>query len=271
MRIAIVAATHGNELIGVDVVRHLNTYPLQGAHTYECFIANPRALAQKKRFIDYDLNRSFGKNHRSFGYESLRARELKRQISGRFDLLVDLHTSTSNMGLSLILNNSHSLSRKAALYLQDQFPEIRIIEESELDLETTHLGQLCPARVTIEVGPIANNVRNYHLTQQIIDLVSSLINGSWDSFATHKDVFIFKMREYVKYPDPKVWFIHPEFEGRDFELLRPGTPIFKNMIGGTWAWDKEATYPFFINEAAYQDLNHAFLTAEKVLAWPKPE
>ena len=67
--------------------------------------------------------------------------------------------------------------------------------------------------------------------------------------------------------------IHPALQGRDFEALAEGAPLFQRLDGSTvpfvmaeHGWD-EAThgtpYPLFINEAAYYEKGVALVLAKK--------
>ncbi|MCJ8276758.1 MAG: succinylglutamate desuccinylase/aspartoacylase family protein, partial [Bdellovibrionales bacterium] len=101
MNIAIVGGTHGNEPVGLEVIRLLgeNT-PNNILHQYKTFQGNPKAYELQKRFVDCDLNRAFGPKGTRQGYEKQRAEELDELIGGKFDLCIDLHTTTTNMGLT---------------------------------------------------------------------------------------------------------------------------------------------------------------------------
>lgn len=75
-----VTALHGNEI--------MPTLALASASVSQ-IIANPRALARGVRFIEKDLNASFGTSGNS--YEELRARELI-DVLDRRKLVIDFHT-----------------------------------------------------------------------------------------------------------------------------------------------------------------------------------
>lgn len=90
MRILIVGGTHGDERTGVDVVSRLKRNPVIGIGT---LIANPRATQMHRRFVETDLNRSFGvRNPRS--YEEKRALRLAR-ILKQHDLIIEFHNTVS--------------------------------------------------------------------------------------------------------------------------------------------------------------------------------
>lgn len=264
MKIAIVGGTHGNEPVGVEVIKALRKQKIKSSHEYKTFIGNPEALKFQKRFIDSDLNRAFGKNGKPTGYEKKRSLELKKEIKGKFDLIIDLHTTTTNMGLSLILNNTNPITQKACCYLKSQLPEIKLIEEEDLDEDCTHLGSLAPARVTIEVGPVANNVVSGDLVLKTHKMVTDLLNWDFKEDFDYSKFEVFKMKDVIHYPKEEGWFIHPSIENKDFSPLNPGSPIFININGDEKTFEGAKTlYPFFINEAAYLESGLAMILGEK--------
>ena len=66
MKIAVVGGTHGNEPVGIEVIRHLDRKPpTNPKNEFDTFWANPGAYEAQRRFVDCDLNRTFGKNGHS--------------------------------------------------------------------------------------------------------------------------------------------------------------------------------------------------------------
>lgn len=261
MKIAIIGGTHGNEPCGVEVVRFLErSKPNHCVHDYKTFHGNPEAYRLKKRYVDTDLNRSFGLKGIRKGYEESRVQTLESQIRGQFDLAIDLHTTTTNMGMTLILNNTHLLSRQVVGWVQAAMPEVKIIEEVCLDGESTHLNRLAPAGVTIEVGPVANNVLSAQVIFQIQSIVTEILSCPDFSRVDLSQVEYFKEIKPIPYPKSGKWYVHPDIEGRDFEKLQPGDSLFINAEGEVLCFEgSEAVYPFFINEAAYIEKDMAMI------------
>lgn len=75
-----VTAVHGDELMPVFALGSVGIRQL---------IANPKALSINKRYVDTDMNSSFGKSGSS--YEITRAREVLGLIPSK-SLVIDLHT-----------------------------------------------------------------------------------------------------------------------------------------------------------------------------------
>ena len=64
-KVTIVGGTHGNELLGVYLVKKWQEFPeLLHRESLECttLISNPAAVAINQRYVDRDLNRCFATN-----------------------------------------------------------------------------------------------------------------------------------------------------------------------------------------------------------------
>lgn len=93
MKLLIIGATHGDELLGVKLYEHLLLTRSILLEYVDFVIGNPRAYTAKKRYIDTDLNRSYQKKGNL--YEEERAQEIKNYIdSTQPDLVIDMHTTT---------------------------------------------------------------------------------------------------------------------------------------------------------------------------------
>jgi aspartoacylase len=264
VKIVVLGGTHGNEFTGVEVINNLKSNPVNDAvHDYELIFSSPKSYENKSRYIDYDLNRSFGTDGKAFGYEKTRAEEIRNQVSDKFDFLIDLHTTTSNMGLTVILNYKNDLTLNAACFLKSKFPDLKIIMGSEDGSRSPFIGSLCSAGLTIEVGPIANNLVKADLVFTCQQMVEELLRWDFEEDFMESEIEVFQTTESYYYPEGN-WYLHPNFDGKDFEELSPGTPIFINTDKEEKSFESEkSTYPFFINEAAYFDAKIAFSTSTK--------
>lgn len=268
MKIAIVGGTHGNEPVGIEVIRHLDRKPPLGAkNDFDTFWANPKAYEQQKRFVDCDLNRTFGKNGRSHGYEEGRSKELSEQIEGNYEFILDLHTTTSNMGITAILTQTDPVTRQAAAYLKSLHPDLILIETIRTDDDCCYVCNMAPSGFIFEVGPVANNVIRYDLFMKVYDMVSDLI--CWDFKG---DIDLASVEYYKSYDDIKIppgYYVHPERENRDFVAIKPGDPLFVDAEGKVISHEgPETVWPMFINEAAYQNARLGMTLSHKRTGFP---
>jgi len=89
MRVLIIGGMHGNEPLGVEIVKCLQQQPIKNV---DAVLANEPAIAQDCRFVGVDLNRSFPGSSASKEYEQRRADELLK-LCGTYDVVLDFHNT----------------------------------------------------------------------------------------------------------------------------------------------------------------------------------
>jgi aspartoacylase len=287
--IAIVGGTHGNEYTGVYLIRKLRLDKIQeqwGDLKIELMIANPKAYEKCVRFIDHDLNRSFINKDLTdlelAGYEANRAKVINQTIgptgSLNTDLIIDIHTTTTSMGMSIILIDDNLYNLQMAAYIKSKIPNCNIyyISAESYTGDTDHpfLNSLAPYGFTLEVGPIPNGIVRHDIfnkTKSTIDVILEFINmtnsGNYPEISGIIDVF--KHKKIVEFPKDKEGnisaIIHENLQDRDYQLLKKGDPIFFTIEGDIITFEEdEILYPVFINEAAYYYKGVAFSLTEKV-------
>lgn len=115
MNILIIGATHGNELLGPRLYTRLLAKRSPVLEHVNFIIGNPRAYAQRVRYTESDLNRSYSLGNTT--YEQRRAQEIQRYIGEtKPDLVIDMHTtSTVQPNIMIVGNTTNHQVRK---YLQ---------------------------------------------------------------------------------------------------------------------------------------------------------
>ena len=93
MRLLVLGGIHGDEPLGIELVEALGNAPLPGV---DALIANPRARQAARRCVDADLNRVFPGERDDEAYEVRRAYELREQLLGDYDLIIDFHNTCSS-------------------------------------------------------------------------------------------------------------------------------------------------------------------------------
>lgn len=89
MKILVIGGMHGNEPLGLAVVKAFQTSP---AKNIEVVLANQKAILVNKRFVSADLNRSFPGDPSSTIYEIKRAAEIV-ELCKQFDVVMDFHNT----------------------------------------------------------------------------------------------------------------------------------------------------------------------------------
>src|SRR3989338_3037609 len=98
-KILFIIATHGDEKIGLEVIKRLRAKKLNRFFDY--LIANPRALRKNTRFIDADLNRSYPGVKNSVLYEKEMAYENLRKAK-KYQYIIDIHEASSGINNFII-------------------------------------------------------------------------------------------------------------------------------------------------------------------------
>jgi aspartoacylase len=284
-RVLIVGGTHGNELTGIYLVRKFErSLQLIQRSSFESLtlFANPSAHAIGKRYVDTDLNRCFHTtdlvNPHFTGYEPQRAKEIWQQFgaagSTPVDLAIDLHSTTANMGLTIILSTRDPFMLQLAGYLKVLNPAIVVLYSRKGDREHhPYLDSIGKFGCTIEVGAIAPGVLDAVLFQQtealvlaILDFVEAYNQGM--SLPIADTLTIYQYLTAIDYPRNE-WgeitgMIHPQLQGRDYQPLHPGDPLFWTFEGEVINYGGSSTvYPVFINEAAYYEKAIAMLFTQQ--------
>ncbi len=283
-RVVIVGGTHGNELTGIYLVKKFDRAPeLIGRSTFEtvALLANPKACAIGRRYVDIDLNRCFRQqdlqNPDLSSYEAQRAKEIYRSFSSKNtqvqNLIVDLHSTTSNMGLTFILASQHPFNLQLAAYLTSLYPHLKLLASITNNHDSPLLRSISELGGTLEVGAVAQGVLDASLFQQteqvigtILDWVEAFNQGT--APATNNPLTIYHSSQAIDYPRNEQGeiqaMIHPQLQGRDYEALNPGDPIFLTFEGDPVFYEGKSTvYPIFINEAAYYEKGMAMCFTQK--------
>lgn len=101
--ILIIAATHGDEKIGIETMRELKKRKLQNFCDF--LIANPRALKSKKRFMEKDMNRSYPGNKYSPYYEERLAYK-NLLVAKNYRYVIDIHEADKSRNDFVIVPNN---------------------------------------------------------------------------------------------------------------------------------------------------------------------
>ncbi|MEH2179172.1 aspartoacylase [Nostoc sp.] len=284
-RVAIVGGTHGNEFTGAYLIQKFAQFPdLITKSSFETvtLLANPNAFAAGRRYVEKDLNRCFLKQDLQDptlkSYEELQAKLIQDILASngdkQADFILDLHSSTANMGLTIILVNSHPLNLKLTAYLSQINPLVRVYRCSFKSIaENPFVNSLCELGFAIEVGPIAQGILKARLFQQTEELVHALLDYleqlNQGKIPSNNQTLILydhlSVVDYPKKPDGTIFgMIHPELQDKDYQALNPGDPLFITFDNKTIVYEGASTvWPIFINEAAYYEKGIAMCLTQR--------
>ena len=174
----------------------INVFKEYPSLSIDTLLANPKAYMANRRFIDTDMNREFSikklqhttetcpeendascdSSQTSLPYESIRAKEIESMFGApktgstggddaNSDIVIDLHTTTANMGITLIFTEGDALMSAAAAYALHKCKteygyenvHILLLPKTEKN-NRTHLPSVGKHDFTIEVGPTPQGV-----------------------------------------------------------------------------------------------------------------
>ncbi len=284
-RVAIVGGTHGNEFTGAYLIQKFAQFPhLITRPSFETvtLLANPKAFAAGRRYVEKDLNRCFLKQDLQdptlSSYEELQAKSIQNRLASVRDkqayFILDLHSTTANMGLTIILVNSHPLNLQLAAYLSQISPLVKVYRSSFKSIaENPFVNSLCELGFAFEVGPIAQGLLKSTLFQQTEELVYAVIDyleqfNQGKISPTNAPLILYDHLSVVDYPkkqDGTIFgMIHPELQDKDYQALNPGDPVFLTFDNKTIVYEGESTvWPIFINEAAYYEKGIAMCLTQR--------
>lgn len=280
------AGIHGNEKTGIFLIKKFQKNPLlihRKSFTTRTLLINQKAIELNQRYYEIDLNRCFASSiiHSSKpeSYEELLAQKIYRQVrESAIDFAIDVHTSTSNMGLTLLLSNNNPLNLQLAAYLASRNPHVKIVRTVNTE-EQNRFRNIFPLGFTLEIGAIAPNVidsvwfeRAEALIIEILDYIELVNQHQQPEFS--KTITLYSLFETVYFPTDDTGeitaMVHSQVHGNDYRALSTGEPIFTKFDGSSIPYQGSNTvYPIFINEAAYWENKIAmYFTMKEEIAIP---
>ncbi len=292
-RVLVVAATHGNEINASWLLEQWQQQPhLIQTHGCEVLpvIGNLDAYAEGCRYLDRDLNRSFRPDLlQQVGAEQIPSSKLDREVQRAFDLVsrygiggidacgvvIDLHSTTSSMGNSLVVYGRRPADLALAALVQGRLGLPIYLHEAD-QAQQGFLVESWPCGLVIEVGPVPQMVRHHKILTQTRLALEAVLEACSDALAgraryprqlvVHRHLGSLDLpRSQSGSPDA---FLHPLRQGSDWQPLRDGDPLFLKADGSCIAYEgADGLVPLFINEAAYAEKSIALsLTLRE--CWP---
>ncbi len=299
--IAIVGGTHGNEYTGPFLIKRLceqNIAANYSTFNSQFLLSNPKAYKNNLRFVDIDLNRSFlnkDLNNALLGdYEANRAKVVNQLLgpkeAAKTDFIIDIHTTTANMGISIILVDKNEFNLKLARHLKSKIDNIFIYYMSPdaygEKMDQSFLVSIAKYGFALELGAIPNSIIRHDILKQAEDtILASLayienmnqggenINQGGENMnqgGENNELEVFEHLKMVEFPLDKQGnieaVIHENIQDRDYLPLQKGEPIFEKLNGDIiYHQESETLYPVFINEAAYYYKKIAFSLTRKII------
>ncbi len=279
--LVIVSGTHGNEYTGVFLYHRWQHHPeavRRDSFNTQTLLANPQAVKANRRYLDSDLNRCFKagmlNDFNLTGHEADHAKVINQEIGpkgkAQADFILDLHTSTANMGINLVLIKLDDFHLKLVKYLKMLNPNINVTIEDSME-DHHFLCSIAERNAIIEVGPVPQGLYRQQTiqdtettTQQVLDFIEAYNNDQLPELS--EPLSYYRYLEPVMFPTDEHGrinaVVHRDIQGRDFEVLQKGEPIFETFSGDVIEYQGHDRYISFVNEAAYYDKGIAFWTLQ---------
>jgi len=293
-RVLVVAGTHGNEINAPWLLDQWERHPsLIDSHGLEvvAVVGNPEARRRGRRYIDRDLNRSFrpewlkdpsGPDVPSSApadLEILRARDLLEAYGPRgrepCAVAIDLHSTTAAMGSSLVVYGRRPADLALAAALQARLGLPIYLHESDT-AQQGFLVECWPCGLVIEIGPVAQMVLSASIVERtrlvLQETLAVLAEAGRGVLRCPSELVIHCHLGSLDVPRDDqgrpAACIHPQLQGRDWQPLQIGDPLFLSGSGAvTHHEGPDGVVPVFINEAAYAEKSIAFSLTRKQ-QWP---
>ena len=275
-KILIVSGTHGNEINPIWAVNqfHREDNNTKRGIEYKFIIGNPLAYEKGSRYVDVDLNRSFDisenyPHQKKNIYEINRANFLIEQFgingSEPCQIAIDLHTTTANMGTSIVMYGRRSKDFCLAALLQNKFGLPIYLHENDKK-QTGFLVEAWPCGLVIEIGAVAQNFYNQSIVNRFLIIIRSLREEIYklknNIIELPNELIVFIHQGSIDYPRDENGeidgLIHPERMYQDWKIMQKGDPIFIDRLGRVKKYNGvNMIWPVFIGEVSYKEKNIA--------------
>lgn len=236
--VAVTAATHGDEELGVKIISDLkNRLQVRGG-TIRLIVANPPALMRGVRFITEDLNRAYPGIPGEQGEAGIAARVLELVTDS--DFTIDIHTTSAPTEGFVITNERDR--KKIEFAEMTGVNKILLIPRQRKYAMIDFLN----CGIGIELG-LHNSQYAYNLGMMAIE--NALGGLGVVEKQTYEEVHqdYYELFGSIPHPSLSIEFINTR---RNFELIRKGNPI-AHFDKGALIKAEEDFYPVFLGEKAY--------------------
>ncbi len=216
--IAIIGAIHGNERIGIEVIKELlqkNEFNEKSFKNLYLVGGNPRAYAENKRFIEANLNRCFGKEndkslkHLENSYERAIAKEIQK-ILEKCQRVLDIHQSRSKDNFIVCKKGSLGLAKKMNAQMIIISPELGHYDDPEgISVGSTDkfVDSIGKKGIVYEFGDMhapdqTENIKNAY--QESLNFISNKSRENSGSPEIIETIFVYRTKEnFILNPEIK--------------------------------------------------------------------
>lgn len=214
MKILVIGGMHGNEKLGIRLVELLKQTPIPDV---DVIIANPEAVMLNKRFVESDLNRSFG-HQQTVTLETKRAQELLK-VAEQYDIVLDFHnTQTPNNNCAFVGINCQPI-------LYDAIRAVGINRCIEATYDCVNKYCLNTVSIEISIGDTLDDAAVWY--EKIVMLMTSTkqVSDELSVYQFRRRVTWSEKREY-DFNDWQPFKLLNEAEKKKLTIIGDIVPIF---------------------------------------------
>jgi predicted deacylase len=238
--IAVVGGIHGDEPCGPEAIERLLAMEPDVERPVALVIANERALAVEKRYVDEDLNRAFPGRKDATTHESRLAARLVKEIGHCRTL--SLHSTQSYEGIFGLVNDVSPYAREVCPRLSvDAVVDVGPYDEGRL-------FQSIPTTIEIECGyqgsqQAADNA--FQVAREFLGATGVLPS---ERLAPQTDLELFRLRRPIEKADAKSYQVYAS----NFERVIEGEPFA--AADETEMVAEGPFYPVLLSPYGYEEL-----------------
>ena len=218
MKVLVIGGMHGNEPLGLEVIKLFNNKAVKGVDTV---LANEEAIKNNRRFIKTDLNRSFPGNTKGNDYEKRRAAALL-QMCKRYDVVLDFHnTYCPNNDCAFVGNTAKNITYQTAAFLR-----LKKVIIADYDC----INKFAPNCVSVEISLKSKRRSSKIWYKQIVNLSKKNFLKSTIKVQTYKFVYRITLddRDRLNLKTKKLKAFKPITQrlAKALKVKSPAYPIF---------------------------------------------
>lgn len=233
--------THGTEKVGLKVARRFKNFkPLRGIFMIN--VANEKAVARNKRFIDQDLNRVFpGK--KNGGYEENLAFKLAPFVRV-FDIVIDVHSTETGIASSLIVTT----------FKPSMKPLLKAIGPKHIIYMRATKSNALISEARVGIGFEYGKDKSPKTYNDTVLGIKRLL--AYHKMAPYREKNLTKSVEFYKVtksiPKPEGFVVKKGI--KNFSILKKGAVIGYNPRTKEKITAKESFYPFLFGKNRYKTI-----------------
>lgn len=236
--VLIVGSVHGDEVVGKKVIERLKKVSIKRG-TLITLVANPKALAKNKRYLDSDLNRVFPGKINGDREEKIASKIFT--LLQKVEYVLDIHsTETNTKDLVIIKKNNKNIKNL-----------IRLIQPKRVLLMSEKVGQGSLinhhlAAVSLELGRHGSQYVIKQSWQMVMTVLARLEMTNFKNLCTNKTDYFKLIGKQDKPKDFKMNKVN------NFSLIHKGDVL--GYVGKTSIKATSDFFPALFSQNSYPDI-----------------